>query len=62
MPALPKSDDMHIETERKFLVRNDSYKASAIRCHRLTQGYICRGSGRTVRVRLWDDRAGLAAA
>ena len=57
MPALPKPDDMHIETERKFLVRDDSYKASAIRCHRLTQGYICRGSGRTVRVRLWDDRA-----
>lgn len=48
---------MHIETERKFLVRDDSYKKMETECHRLTQGYICREKGRTVRVRLWDDRA-----
>lgn len=48
---------MHIETERKFLVKDDSFKALATESHRLTQGYICRESGRTVRVRLCDDRA-----
>ncbi len=48
---------MHIETERKFLVNDDSYKEMETECHRLTQGYICREKGRTVRVRLWDDRA-----
>lgn len=48
---------MHIETERKFLVKDDSFKAAATERHRLTQGYICKGSGRTVRVRLWDDKA-----
>lgn len=48
---------MHIETERKFLVKNESFKAAAAESHRLTQGYICKGSGRTVRVRLWDDKA-----
>ena len=48
---------MHIETERKFLVNDSSFKESATESHRLTQGYICRESGRTVRVRLWDDKA-----
>ena len=48
---------MRIETERKFLVKDDSFKAAAAESHRLTQGYICKGSGRTVRVRLWDDKA-----
>ena len=48
---------MHIETERKFLVKDESFKAAAAESHRLTQGYICKGSGRTVRVRLWDDKA-----
>ncbi len=48
---------MHIETERKFLVKDDSYKAGATCSHRITQGYICRDKGRTVRVRLCDDKA-----
>ena len=48
---------MHIETERKFLVKDGTYKAEATESHRLTQGYICRDHGRTVRVRLWDDKA-----
>ncbi len=48
---------MHIETERKFLVRNDSYKDMASASHRLAQGYICREGGNTVRIRLWDDTA-----
>ena len=31
---------MHIETERKFLVRGDSYKTSATAAHHIRQGYI----------------------
>ena len=47
---------MNIEIERKFLVKDESYKADATESHRLVQGYICKESGRTVRVRLWDDK------
>ena len=46
---------MHIETERKFLIRNDNFKAEAVASHRIRQGYIAHDGGRTVRVRLWDD-------
>ena len=48
---------MHIETERKFLVKDSSYKSMATESHRITQGYICKDKGRTVRVRLWDENA-----
>lgn len=48
---------MQIETERKFLVKNDAYKAEAVETHRIRQGYIAHDSGRSVRVRLWDERA-----
>ena len=47
---------MNIEIERKFLVKDGSYKAMAAESHRLTQGYICKENGRTVRVRLWDNK------
>ena len=47
---------MNIEIERKFLVKDESFKRMATESHRLTQGYICKESGRTVRVRLWDDK------
>lgn len=46
-----------IETERKFLVNGNGFKAEAVASHRMVQGYICRESGRTVRVRIADDRA-----
>lgn len=46
-----------IEIERKFLVKDDGFKAEAVESHHLVQGYICRESGRTVRVRIADDRA-----
>jgi len=46
---------MHIETERKFLVKDTSYKDAATESHHLVQGYICTSGGRTVRVRLYDD-------
>ena len=48
---------MHIDSERKFLVKDDSYKSMETASHRMTQGYICRENGRTVRVRISDDKA-----
>ena len=47
---------MHIETERKFLVMDESYKLQAVESHRIRQGYIAHDGGRTVRVRLWDEK------
>lgn len=46
---------MHIETERKFLVNDDSFKAEAVAAHRMRQGYIAHENGRTVRVRISDN-------
>lgn len=46
-----------MEIERKFLVNDDSYKQLAYGHSHIKQGYICSGHGRTVRVRLRDDRA-----
>ena len=45
-----------LEIERKFLVRNDDYKRQAYSSSRICQGYICSGHGRTVRVRIRDQR------
>ena len=45
-----------LEIERKFLVCNDDYKRQAFKHNRIQQGFICRGHGRTVRVRIRDDR------
>lgn len=47
---------MALEIERKFLVKDDSYKAMAYSSSRIAQGYICCGRGRTVRVRIRDDK------
>ena len=50
---------MNIETERKFLTKDASYKEEATESHHLVQGYISTSgakSGRTVRVRLYDDK------
>ena len=46
---------MNIETEKKFLVKDDGYKAQAVRSYRIRQGYLAHDSGRTVRVRIRDD-------
>lgn len=43
---------MSLEIERKFLVRDESYKAQARSHSRIIQGYLCSERGRTVRVRL----------
>ena len=47
---------MGVEIERKFLVRGDDYKKQAYASSRICQGYICSSRGRTVRVRIRDNR------
>ena len=47
---------MALEIERKFLVKDDSYKAMAYSSSRIAQGYICSGRGRTVRIRIRDGK------
>ena len=44
------------EIERKFLVEGDAYRALAFDSSRISQGYISSGNGRTVRVRIRDER------
>ena len=46
---------IHTETERKFLVLSDAFKAQAIASHRIKQGYIARDNGNSVRVRIKDN-------
>ena len=45
------------EIERKFLVLDPSYKHEAFSSSHIRQGYICSERGRTVRVRIRDDKA-----
>ena len=47
---------MALEIERKFLVKDDSYKQMAFSYSRIAQGYICSARGRTVRVRIRDEK------
>ena len=47
---------MKTEIERKFLVKNDSFKEEAIYIHNIKQGYITKENGNTVRVRISDDK------
>lgn len=44
------------EIERKFLVKDDSYRTQAYGSSRIKQGYICSTRGRTVRIRIRDQR------
>ena len=46
-----------LEIERKFLVGDDSYKQMSYGSFHIEQGYICSERGRTVRVRIRDERA-----
>lgn len=48
---------MSLEIERKFLVQNDSYKQQSFSHSHIQQGYITSERGRTVRIRIRDDRA-----
>lgn len=47
---------MHIEIERKFLVKNDGWRGLATG-QSYRQGYLCTDAGRTVRVRAAEDKA-----
>lgn len=47
---------MAIEIERKFLVKDTTYKELAFSSSRIAQGYICSARGRTVRVRIRDNQ------
>lgn len=44
------------EIERKFLVKDNSFKELAYSFSRIAQGYICSGRGRTVRIRIRDNK------
>lgn len=46
---------MHLEIERKFLVTGE-FRDQAYNCTHIRQGYISSGNGRTVRVRIRDDK------
>ena len=48
---------VHQEIERKFLVKNDSYKSLAFSKTHIEQGYFATDPGRTVRIRICDDKA-----
>ncbi|MDR3073836.1 MAG: CYTH domain-containing protein [Deltaproteobacteria bacterium] len=50
---------MHLERERKFLVRGDAWRAEATRKTAYTQGYLAAGSACAIRVRLAGDAAWL---
>jgi CYTH domain-containing protein len=45
-----------IETERKFTVEGD-FRHEATHSSRITQGYICAGKERSVRIRIADNKA-----
>ncbi len=49
---------MHFEIERKFLVEGE-FKSQAYAHSHILQGYIASGNGRTVRVRIRDDKGWL---
>lgn len=48
---------MGTETERKFLVRSDSWREGVMRRTHINQGYLSLDPARTVRVRTRDDLA-----
>jgi adenylate cyclase len=45
-----------IEIERKFLVKNDTFKQFSVRKKRIIQGYLNSDPERTVRIRIKDDQ------
>jgi adenylate cyclase len=47
----------NFEIERKFLVKDDSYKLQASRIHHIIQAYLNRNPARTVRIRIKDASA-----
>ena len=47
---------MSVEIERKFLVKNNSYKAASYKCISITQGFLNSNKKRVVRIRIADDK------
>src|SRR6516162_1977828 len=52
-------ESMAVEIERKFLVRDDSWRSQATRQQNIRDGLIARVDGRKVRVRICDQQATL---
>ena len=50
---------MGVEIERKFLLKDDSWRAHVERSKRFAQGYLASGETATARVRLAGDQAWL---
>jgi adenylate cyclase len=50
---------MGIEIERKFLLASDAWRAQATESADLVQGYLMRGDGSAIRVRVKGDKAKL---
>ena len=48
---------MAVEIERKFLVKNDSFKKASFAKKKIKQGYLNSNKNRTVRIRVIDDKA-----
>ena len=48
---------MAVEIERKFLVKNDSFKKACFAKKTIKQGYLNSNMNRTVRIRIIDDKA-----
>ncbi len=48
---------MSLEIERKFLVKNESFKENAFKKSYIKQGFLNSNKERTVRVRIIDDQA-----
>lgn len=46
-----------IEIERKFLVKNETYKSESINKQLITQGYLISDPKRTVRIRICEQNA-----
>ena len=47
---------MSIEIERKFLVKNDSYKTESFKVLTIKQGFLNSNKNRVVRIRISDDK------
>ena len=56
-PAKPITMPKNTEIERKFLVCSDAFKSQAVKSYEIMQGYLCKESGKTIRVRIRDAQA-----
>ena len=45
------------EIERKFLVKSNDFISQATASYEIMQGYLCKEAGKTIRVRIRDNKA-----